>query len=376
MKIKQNLKNFYKAFIGYSNFIKIKKIESKTIFYLEKSSDWEFLKSIYYELEKLDKNLVIVTSERNSDIQQSLKISYIGSGIFRTIFFKSLKSKLLITTMPDLDVYHIKRSIYNVKYIYIFHSLVSSHRIYNQNAFDAYDFIFCATKKHVEEIRIREKIFNLKRKKLISFGYTRLDIILESLEKKSFFKGNKNVLLAPTWGTEFTEIKFLTKIINLFLVNGYNTCLRLHPMTVLKNQGLVKEIKKKYIKSKNFNIDNSNLGIKNFYTYDNLITDWSGIALEFAFAKLTPVIFIDTKPKIRNPEWLKISAICIEDQIRNKIGLIIKKKNIQNIDKVIDQIDKDKKNWQEVILEQRNKLISNIGKSAKIYANYIYNIVD
>ena len=39
---------------------------------------------------------------------------------------------------------------------------------------------------------------------------------------------------------------------------------------------------------------------------DLMITDWSGIAYEYAYTTCKPVLFIDTPMKIMNPEYKKI----------------------------------------------------------------------
>ena len=72
-----------------------------------------------------------------------------------------------VFTMPDLDTYHLKRSIKTKEYIYLFHAFSSTHLQYNEQAFDAYDTIFCVGPHHVEEIQKREKIYNLPSKTLL-----------------------------------------------------------------------------------------------------------------------------------------------------------------------------------------------------------------
>ena len=68
---------------------------------------------------------------------------YIGDGTARTKFFSSLKAKILVTDMPDLGKFHIKRSSeYPVHYIYLFHSMYSVHSYLRKGAVDNYDTIF------------------------------------------------------------------------------------------------------------------------------------------------------------------------------------------------------------------------------------------
>lgn len=47
------------------------------------------------------------------------------------------------------------------------------------------------------------------------------------------------------------------------------------------------------------------------FNADLIITDWSGIAYEYAFTTLRPVLYINTPMKIMNPEYEKIGVVPI-----------------------------------------------------------------
>ena len=55
---------------------------------------------------------------------------------------RNLKSKALIMTMPDLGLFHIKRSKYGTNHIYIFHNIGSSFPVIRYGALFHYDTIF------------------------------------------------------------------------------------------------------------------------------------------------------------------------------------------------------------------------------------------
>ena len=157
------------------------------------------------DIEKLIKELTnihhlticYVTSSKtdpvlNSDNDKILSF-YIGDGITRTNFFINLKADILVMTMPDLETFHIKRSkVHNVHYVYVFHSIVSTHMIYEKNAFDSFDTIFCVGKHHINEIHKNEKKYNLPTKKLIEFGYGKLDQLIDEANNKKIKSVQKN----------------------------------------------------------------------------------------------------------------------------------------------------------------------------------------
>ena len=56
---------------------------------------------------------------------------------------------------------------------------------------------------------------------------------------------------------------------------------------------------------------------------DVLITDWSGIAYEYAFKTKRPVVFIDTPMKVINPDWEKIGIVPTDISFRNEVGVSV-----------------------------------------------------
>ncbi len=61
-------------------------------------------------------------------------------------------------TMPDLDLYPVKRSRNPVNYVHLFHGVGSIHFQYNKKAFDGYDTIFCIGPYDRDEVRKAEAL--------------------------------------------------------------------------------------------------------------------------------------------------------------------------------------------------------------------------
>jgi len=173
-------------------FESLDKMESSIVFYAENKASMNHFKRLISELtEKMDLNICYVTSVNNdpmlSSKNQKIKSFYIGDGSVRTKFFLTLKARILIMDMPDLEKFHIKRSkVYPVHYIYIFHSMFSIHSYLRQGAIDNYDTIFCVGPHHVNEITETEKVYGLNPKKLVLYGFPRLDTLLE--QKRNYQK--------------------------------------------------------------------------------------------------------------------------------------------------------------------------------------------
>ena len=97
----------------------------------------------------------------------------------------------------------------------------------------------------------------------------------------------------------------------------------------------------------------------------HLITDWSGIALEYAFVVKKPILFVDTPQKILNDDYNKLNTIAFEKKIREKIGIVWDCKT--SITNLIYDIDNK---------VYANDYIFNIGKSDKVAADYIKNLIN
>ena len=178
------------------------------MFYAENKASMNHFKLLIQELtEKMNLQICYLTSVKNDPIfsskNQRILPFYIGLGTARTKLFSTLKAKILVMDMPDLGRFHIKRSNeYPVHYVYLFHSMFSVHSYLRKGAVDNYDTIFCVGSHQVKEIRETEKVYGLKPKKLINYGYGRLDTLLQNkVNSQATNSNSKNtIIIAPSYG--------------------------------------------------------------------------------------------------------------------------------------------------------------------------------
>ena len=362
-------------------FQKLSDDERTIVFYAENKASMNHFRTLITELTEV-KGLKIcyVTSVKNDKILSSnnekILSFFIGDGIARTKFFIELKAKILIMDMPDLNSFHIKRSkVFPVHYIYIFHSMFSIHSYLRKGAIDSYDTIFCVGKHHVNEILETEKIYNLKPKKLVEYGFGRLDTLLN--EKNEINQNNfeKNlIIMTPTYGKDnFLEICGI-EIINILLDSNFKVLLRPHFRIFQETPELINKIKKTFEDHKNFRLEDGIISKEDFHSSKYLISDWSGISMEYAFVFERPVIYIDVPQKIMNDEMEKFSIIPLEVSIREKIGYVINPKKLNDIPKILTEVD-DKSRTEE-IRQIRSETVFNIGTSAKVGSEYIIKILN
>ena len=362
-------------------FEKLDSTESSIVFYAENKASMNHFKPLIFELtEKKDLEVCYVTSVKDDPLltSKNLKIKsfYIGNKTARIKFFITLKAKILITDMPDLEKFHIKRSkVYPVHYIYIFHSMFSTHSYLREGAIDNYDTIFCVGEHHVNEIRETEKIYKLKPKKLILYGFPRLDTLIQERQKttQESIQSKELILITPSYGDNNLLEVCGVELIDLLLKSNFKVLLRPHFKTLKESKKLMETINKKFGKNPSFILENGVIPSELFQSSTCMISDWSGISLEYAFTFERSVIFIDVQKKILNPNSEKISIDPIEISIRYKVGHVVKPSKIEEIPNLIKSLNKNEKN-SEKIRDICFKTIYNIGKSSIVGAEYIQEL--
>jgi len=352
------------------------------VFYAENKASINHFKLLISDItEKNNMQICYVSSIKDDPIfsstNKNILTFYIGDKTARTKFFIGLKAKILIMDMPDIDTYHIKRSkLYPVHYIYIFHSMFSVHSYLRKGAIDNYDTIFCVGEHHKNEIREMEKIYGLKPKKLIEYGFGRLDTLLDQKEKFQKIDGvdDELIIISPSYGkNSLLEICGI-ELLNILLNSNFKILLRPHFKTLKESKKLINTILERFGNNPNFILEEGIIPSEKFHKSKCMISDWSGISLEYAFTFERPVVFIDVPKKILNPNSTDISLEPIEISIRGKIGYVISPTNLVEIPNIIKKIDND-----EILNNQikkiRSETVYHIGNSAEIGSKYIRELI-
>jgi YidC/Oxa1 family membrane protein insertase len=147
-------------------------------------------------------------------------------------------------------------------------------------------------------------------------------------------------------------------------------------MSVKSSPKKIKSIERKFSSNNNFSLEIDFPNFDSFLVSDVMISDWSGIALEFAFVIEKPVLYIDVPKKIHNPDFHDIPEIPIEISIRDKIGKIILPSNIDQIPTEIENLKEKSSEIKEVIRTIRNGKIFNVGNSEKSAAKSVIELLN
>ena len=363
--------------------------DREIVFYAESRADWPHLGPIVEELtDRLDRSICYVTSDAEDPLLAAtnprISAFFVGSGSTRTTFFRLLDATVMVMTLPDLETFHLKRSVHPVRYVYVFHSMVSTHMIYRKGAFDAYDTILLVGPHHEAEIRRTEEVYGLEPKDLVPHGYARLDGILRTagqprerpLERPPEASAGRRIVLAPSWGEcSFIEAPAGAELIGILLDAGHTCVLRLHPMTVRRFPTLAADLARRF-GGRDFRVETDMREQASLHESELMVSDWSGAALDYAFGLERPVLFVDMPKKVNNPEYERIGLRTIEESIRTEIGVIVDPAALQRALPLVEELAGDPDAFRDRLREARERAVYNVGRSASIGAAEVARLAD
>ena len=324
-KINLLIKDLYRLLIFLLN-----KRNFYKIFFLEDQNSYPYLIEIIKRNLSRKKRILIFSQDKNLKIKFSLNAPtlILETNFFSEIFFLTLKAKYLISTTTDLDTSTIFKKTLNkkCKYIYIQHSHIGLINGYREMAFLNFDAIQIINKYQYEDIKEINEKYSKKIKKFKSSYY-----FIKYQKKQVTYNNKKNILIAPTWGTDFYEKKFHINLCNNLINASYSITFRPHPMTIKKYKNYLSELE-----GLNIKIDRS--PIIYLGNFNNLISDWSGIIFEFYLIQNKKSFCINTSKKINNPKYNEFKSKPIEFDLRNDISINYE---IDNWEEVLNDLDKN-----------------------------------
>jgi len=239
MSIFRRLFSLYKSLKAIRTFKALPERSRDIVFYSEGRNYGVYFADVIKALrEDYGQEICFITSDTEDPFLTSddtgIHAFYIPFGSALIYWFETLSARVLIMTMPDLHTFHIKRSQFPVHYIYLHHSIVSSHMCYRKAAFDHFDSILCAGPHHKNEIRQQEELYKLPKKTLYEHGYGPLDHIMREAEKLPSWTPDVkalNILIAPSWGALGLIETGIDGVVSVLLEVGHKVVVRPHPRT-------------------------------------------------------------------------------------------------------------------------------------------------
>jgi hypothetical protein len=369
----KNIKDEINIFI---NIKKISSINPKIIIYSENKAYQKYAFLIIEILSKKYPNQIYYVSSDKEDKVDNHNIEnvYIGSKYAFEYFFRSIKAKNMFLTVTDLDNHKIKKNKFVKNYIYFFHAPMSTSKIYTETAFDNFDTVLCNGDYHFNEITSREESLSLKKKNLFKTGYFFFDYL-------NHYSKNENnlteLLIAPSWNKDKTNFlnENFESIIDILLKSNFKVRFRPHPEIIKRSKFLMDYYKKKF-KGDNFIFDEDPNNLDAMRNSKCLITDNSGISIEYTLVFKRPVIYFNDFDKIHNINFKHIKNLpLMENSVKESFGYFFNKDEIKNLSRIITNSISDFRGKNEMINSFINKNFYNFSNTKNFLNENITKII-
>jgi len=352
---------------------KIKKISNVgLVFYNEGDQYFTTFYPVLKELQNRGIEFTYLYSDRNDTIIKEIdgiNAHYIDEGNKAFFHLNTLQAKMCIMTTPGLDVLQIKRSKGVAHYCHLAHSASGCrYQVFGVDYFDSVLLPNRFDKKFIEKL---EEKRGLPKKDIRIVGIPYLDYAYEQIEKMTIIKPEKEtILLSPTWGEHGLLNKYGLDLLSVLLFSGkYDVIIRPHPQSVRYETEMLDEIKHKFQNNQNLYWDYKNDGLESMSKSSIMISDFSGIIMDYIFLFAKQVISFPGTIDLRGRDYVDKDDTLWYIDFYNKFTTVLKAENIENVNNVIDGLLKSK-------VLQNNKQYEGYNPYARNSAKRIVDVIE
>jgi hypothetical protein len=366
---------------GFMDLLKNRKLKFMTesyriVFYCASHSHLDTVMSVIKLCNDDNLKVALVTSFNlnASEVGCLDKVAVYNNFKIRILPF--FNTKLLLTPHVGLQAESRPRGCRTIHFLI---SLTSLDGVYGSQAFDNYDYIFCAGDHQIDDFRRWARTNRrLEGKVLLPGGYPKLD---SQMKDVSFLSGPERlqgetpcVVYAPTHvysvNEKLASLRLYGEaIITAMLDAGYRVIFRPHPVSFYDDdKGLVNDIVAKFDSHHAFRLDDSKNYMQIYSESDFMITDLSGTGFTYSFTFDKPSIFF------AHNEQGEEGLIGIQYEHRSEIGKVVR--SITQLADASDNILENIDTIKQRIATYRNKSIFNLNTGSKYFMsqlNYIAN---
>ena len=361
--------------------------KKQVVFYALTGGQFRFYKEIIdYILTNSEVKIHYLTNDPNDgvfELRSEQFVPYYASERKTISLFLKLNTDVLATTVPNLQVFHIKRSVVrdDIEYIFIPHSIGNMLMVMRATSCDYFDTVFCVGRHNVAEVRSRERLSGLGKKKLIKAGYGLYDQLARSYAHVAESDKDKQpkILIAPSWQDKNIIETCIEPLLGTLLGHGYVITIRPHPQFVRMFPEIVDALQESYAEyvlsgELKFGLDISDN--ESVFLSDIVITDWSNIGFEFVYATLKPCIFVNTPTKILNPDYELLGCEITDILFRDELGVSVDVERVSEINGVVADLLENGEVFKERISETIAKYLYHPGRNGEAGGTYIINKIE
>jgi CDP-glycerol glycerophosphotransferase (TagB/SpsB family) len=354
-------KSFFYNIVSFTNKIFNKQTQRSKfniVLYNEGNQYFSIFSPVLKEMIKRDMKFIYLYSNEDDLIIKSIEginSHFIGVGNKAFLYLNTLEADMCIMTTPGLDILQIKRSAGVRHYMHLHHSVsgTAGYKVFSTDCFDSVLVPNELDKKLIEGIEIER---NIEKKKIEIVGTPYLDYYSQQMKNMSIKKDNNtsiNILISPTWGKHGLLSKIGVKLLDSLLqYESFNLIIRPHPQSVLYEKEMIKDLQNRFNKHKNIKWDYENNFLPSMSKADIMISDFSGIILDFIFLFDKQVITMPSEFDYDGKDYiskdinlwhtdffLKYTKTINENDIANLKNLITKLLKLKNTNNLINDIN-------------------------------------
>ena len=242
-------------------------------------------------------------------------------------YLQQLRHDIVLTTITALGHPRFPKSQKVGNYSHLFHSLNSPLYSYKKNSFTQFDTLHSTSDIMSNELEFMFPKSGNHDPTIYKSGYTRLTYLRKKfariVEVSQKDPGEIKLTIAPTWGGQSIFEAQGIRSLHPFYEACDKLYLRPHPMTsaTRKWRKLVSEIAKE--DSSKVEVITNTSESETLLHSDYLVTDWSGIAMEFALATGRPSLYIDLPQKLKDRRMRGTMENAIERKFRQEAGFVL-----------------------------------------------------
>ena len=335
---------------------------------------WTTFEPVCDEFEKRGRPLVYMTASPDDPAlrksYEHVSCRFIGEGNRAYAKLNRLQADILLSTTPGLDIYQWRRSKGVKWYVHVLH-MATDPTTYRMFGLDCYDAVLLSGAYQADQIRTLEKLRGLPAKELLITGLPYLDRLQKRYEEAPPLPDHPvTLLLASSWGASSLLNRYGEKILKAALATGYHIIVRPHPQSFTAEKELLARLAAAFPDSGQLEWNRDADNFDALRRSDIMISDFSGVMLDFSLVFGKPVIYADTSfdKSPYDAWWLEDEKWVFKALPR--IGRQLLPEHLDRLKEIVDETLKSP-GMRQSLEEVRNEAWAHRGESARLVADYL-----
>ena len=349
------------------------------VLFSEGQVHWYTFKPIIEALLERGRPFTYLTMDREDPAltleHENMAARYIGEGSAAFARVCSVRAKIMLATTPNIGTpgYPLPRPPHVACLAHVFHGIFGMDT-YKKNALDHYDAVLLMADRFEKDVRKLEALRGLPAKECAGPGMPYLDeMIPKAAAARETYRHRKSqspaILVAPSWGEKSCLPLCGELIIPQLLQAGYEVIFRPHPQSAQSDASLLNKIKKDFCGRERFELDEELDSAPSMAKADLLISDKSGVKLDFVFLYEKPVVTVHIPITDSDYEAADLGGTWADEASR-LIGPVVEAAGLEDIVAAA----KEGLAWNLSDLTAfRDSHVANFGKAGQAVAEWLIN---